>query len=65
MHPIPSKFGGQTQRGRRLVVIQPGGGGFGDPARRNRASLKSDYLDGKMSAGKIKQDFGVDITTGG
>lgn len=65
MHPIPSKFGGQTQRGRRLVVIQSGGGGFGGPARRNRASLKSDYLDGKMSAGKIKQDFGVDITTGG
>ena len=63
LNPIPSKFTGQIQQGRRLLITQPGGGGFGDPARRSRSQLVTDYLGGKMSAEKIKQDFGVDITS--
>ena len=47
----------------RLIVIQPGGGGYGDCARRSRESLIADYLDGKMSAAKIERDFGIDIRT--
>lgn len=62
LNPIPSKYTGQIQRGRRLLIVQPGGGGFGDPARRSRSQLVADYLGGKMSAEKIKKDFGVDIT---
>ena len=61
LNPIASKYGGYIQRGRRLIVIQPGGGGYGKPALRSRERLVADYLDGKMSAAKIKNDFGVDI----
>ena len=61
MEKIPSKFGGRILRGQRLTIVTPGGGGFGEPAQRDRAALLDDFRDGKISAEKIKQDYGVDI----
>ena len=58
---LPSKFGGRIMRGQRLKIVTPGGGGFGEPAQRDRAALLDDFRDGKISAEKIKQDYGVDI----
>jgi N-methylhydantoinase B/oxoprolinase/acetone carboxylase alpha subunit len=58
---IPSKFGGNIKRGDRLTIMTPGGGGFGAPASHDRAALMKDFRDGKISAGKIKQDYGIDI----
>ena len=37
------------------------GGGFGEPGERDRAALTDDFLDGKISAAKIKRDYGIDI----
>ncbi|MBI4191082.1 MAG: hydantoinase B/oxoprolinase family protein [Betaproteobacteria bacterium] len=61
MEKIPSKYGSHIKRGQRLRVMTPGGGGFGEPSQRDRAALVKDFLDGKISAEKIKQDYGVDI----
>jgi N-methylhydantoinase B/oxoprolinase/acetone carboxylase alpha subunit len=41
--------------------MTPGGGGFGEPAERDRAALVDDFIDGKISAAKIKSDYGIDI----
>ena len=65
LNRIPSKFSGTITKGRRLLIIQPGGGGFGDPKRRSHAQLMADYLDGKMSAARILEDYGFDVTKGG
>lgn len=63
MEKIPSKFSGHITRGQRLKIMTPGGGGFGDPNRRDRAALVRDFLDGKVSAEKIKEDYGIDMRT--
>ena len=60
---IPSKFGGTIKRGQHLRITTPGGGGFGAPAEHDRAALAKDCVDGKITAGKIKQDYGIDITS--
>jgi N-methylhydantoinase B/oxoprolinase/acetone carboxylase alpha subunit len=44
--------------------MTPGGGGFGEPAERQRDALLNDYLDGKITAAKIKRDYGVDMLSG-
>ena len=61
MEKIPSKYGSHIKCGQHLKIMTPGGGGFGDPGQRDRAALRRDFLDGKVSAEKIKQDYGVDI----
>jgi N-methylhydantoinase B len=60
---IPSKFSGRMARGDRLIVKTPGGGGFGPPAERARASLARDLLDGKVSERKTREDYGVNVET--
>ncbi len=61
---IASKFSGQIKRGQHLCIMTPGGGGFGEPAERQRDALLNDYLDGKITAEKIKRDYGVDMLSG-
>ena len=63
MEKIPSKFSGRINRGQRLRIVTPGGGGFGDPVRRDRAAMVRDFLDGKISVEKIKNDYGIDMHT--
>jgi len=59
--PIPGKYSGTIGRGGRLAIATPGAGGFGDPARRSRQRLLDDYRDGKISAAKIRADYGIDV----
>ncbi|MBI4189463.1 MAG: hydantoinase B/oxoprolinase family protein [Betaproteobacteria bacterium] len=61
LEKIPSKFSGRVQRGERLRVTTPGGGGFGNASERDRAALVRDFLDGKITAEKTKTDYGIDI----
>lgn len=61
MGKIPSKYGSHIKRGQHLKIMTPGGGGFGDPHQRDRAALLRDYMDGKILAEKIQQDYGVDV----
>jgi N-methylhydantoinase B len=44
-----SKATPRFRAGDRLVVRTPGGGGFGDPARRSAEALAADRREGKMS----------------
>ena len=50
--------------GERLVVEMPGGGGFGDPAKRDRAQVERDVRLGLVSKEKAKADYGVGRLSG-
>ena len=58
---IASKYGGRIKRGQLLRIVTPGRGGFGKPAERDHESLQQGYLDGKASAKKIRQDYGIAV----
>jgi len=55
---IPSKFSGRIQRGGRLRIKTPGGGGFGPTAARDVEALRQDWVDEKISAERIAADYG-------
>ena len=42
----------------RISVKAPGGGGFGDPAKRDRAAIVEDVLEGYISRQKATEDYG-------
>ena len=43
---------------------QAGGGGYGDPFERAPAAVLEDVLDGKISAGFARAQFGVAVADG-
>jgi N-methylhydantoinase B len=45
--------------GRRVLLACPGGGGYGDPARRDRASVKRDLAYGYISADAARRVYGL------
>ena len=46
--------------GERLVVEMPGGGGFGDPKKRDRAQVARDVKLGLVSEAQAKAAYGVE-----
>jgi N-methylhydantoinase B len=46
--------------GDRLIVRYAGGGGYGDPMRRDRAAVARDLRDGYISAESARRDYGFD-----
>ena len=55
----PSKFANvQIRDGDRVKVVMPGGGGWGEPARRSREVLAEDIRDGYVSAAAAMRDYG-------
>jgi N-methylhydantoinase B/oxoprolinase/acetone carboxylase alpha subunit len=52
---IPSKIATVLHPGDRVVVETAGGGGYGDPARRERRLVEVDVADGKVSAARRKR----------
>ena len=46
--------------GDRLLMHYGGGGGYGDPAKRDPAALKRDIEDGYVTPDGARQDYGVD-----
>ncbi|WP_421983970.1 hydantoinase B/oxoprolinase family protein [Roseibium sp.] len=56
--PLKSKGRQLVRNGQRLRLSLPGGGGFGDPARRDRSQLKADVEAGLVSAGQAAEDYG-------
>jgi N-methylhydantoinase B len=53
---IPSKYSGQIQRGERLIVVTPGGGGYGPPEHRDPALQAADLANGKVTWGAPDAD---------
>jgi N-methylhydantoinase B/oxoprolinase/acetone carboxylase alpha subunit len=55
----PSKFSGVTLRdGDQVKILMPGGGGYGDPARRDRASVRRDVEEGFVTEEAARRDYG-------
>ena len=54
-----SKYAAITIRpGDRVQLIAPGGGGWGDPAERDRAAIAEDVREGYVSAECAARDYG-------
>ena len=47
--------------GDRLVLELPGGGGMGDPAKRERRRIEGDLAAGLVSAKGVARDYGQDV----
>src|SRR5215470_3942018 len=63
--PIRPK-GRQTVPPRDAICLQlPGGGGFGDPWRRDPARVREDVLDGLITAEAARRDYGVAVDAEG
>ena len=62
--PMVSKITGVAlQRGDRIRIASPGGGGYGNPAQRDGAALARDVRLGYLSAEHVREHYGVDIET--
>ena len=48
----------EMQAGERFLLQSAGGGGYGDPARRDRAALARDIAEGYVTAAAAKRDYG-------
>ena len=44
--------------GERFLLQSAGGGGYGDPEKRDRASLARDIAEGYVSADAAKREYG-------
>lgn len=57
--PMASKMTGiQIKRGQRVRLETPGGGGFGDPAKRERELIRQDIALGYVSEAAARDDYG-------
>jgi 5-oxoprolinase (ATP-hydrolysing)/N-methylhydantoinase B len=55
----PSKFSGiRLQPGDRVRLAMPGGGGYGDPRRRDRALVARDIDEGFITVEAARADYG-------
>ncbi|WP_413718718.1 hydantoinase B/oxoprolinase family protein [Silicimonas sp. MF1-12-2] len=50
----------KVEAGERLVLSLPGGGGYGDPASRDRDKVRSDVAAGYITDEQAKSDYGLD-----
>lgn len=58
----PSKFSGVTLReGDQVRILCPGGGGYGDPRKRDRDRVRRDIEEGFVSADAAKSVYGLDL----
>jgi N-methylhydantoinase B len=62
---IPSKRVFTLQAGDRLAVRTGGGGGLGDPLRRELGAVLDDVVDGKISLESSRAKYGVVISPDG
>ena len=57
----PSKFTNVTvRRGDRILIASPGGGGYGPPSERAIADIEKDVLEGWVSPGRARADYGIE-----
>jgi N-methylhydantoinase B len=56
---LPSKGAFGAPPGSVIDMVTPGSGGFGPVARRDRAAIGRDLLDGYVSAAAAQRDYGI------
>ena len=57
---VPSKLTTVLREGDRLLLVTPGGGGFGDPKQRDRADVVADLRNRKVSPEAARDIYGYD-----
>lgn len=57
--PVNAKGRYVLQPGERLTLVEAGGGGYGDPGRREPARLRSDLEQGFVTADGLRRDYGL------
>lgn len=57
---VPSKLVATLYQGDRVIVKTPGGGGYGDPAKRERRQIEQDLQDGRISKEVAIETYGLD-----
>jgi N-methylhydantoinase B len=58
---LPSKCTVQIEEGDTLIVHTPGGGGYGNPRKRNPERVLRDVLNGLVSPESAERDYAVSI----
>lgn len=61
---LPSKCTIQIEEGDTLIIHTPGGGGYGDPKRRDTQMVLRDMLNGLVSSESAERDYSVSIRDG-
>jgi len=56
---LPTKGKSRIQKGDRLRIRYPGGGGYGDPGRRNKAAVRDDLKEGLISEEAAHRVYGL------
>ena len=54
---MPGKGEVRVNAGDTLIFETPGGGGYGDPAQRDRSSVAQDIADGLVSNEAASKDY--------
>jgi N-methylhydantoinase B len=49
----------ELRAGERFLLQSAGGGGYGDPGKRDRAALERDLAEGYVSAASAERDYGL------
>lgn len=62
---VPPKYGIRRMGPARMTALTPGGGGWGDPLRRDPELVLRDVRDGVVSPGAAERLYGVVIASGG
>jgi N-methylhydantoinase B len=58
---LPSKCTVPLERGDKLIIRTPGGGGYGNPLMRDPDLVLGDFLNGLVSINAAQKDYGVVI----
>lgn len=56
--PLKGKGRQKVEAGRRLVLLLPGGGGYGDPKERSREAVEADLEGGYVTEDQARTDYG-------
>ncbi len=61
---LPSKCTISIEEGDTLIVHTPGGGGYGDPRRRDPKLVMRDVKNGLVTPESAEKDYGLDVNCG-
>jgi N-methylhydantoinase B len=62
---LPSKVTTFLERGDHLLTMTPGGGGWGDPRERDPERVRTDVIEGYVSANRARAVYGVVLDASG